>query len=78
MNLDRQVDGAGDLISRSVQPGLSMFTRWNGFVQLRYIDDDIRSGGQMIGRRQVGYTAQFSPSRLAVDRGRERHLRTAD
>jgi len=38
-----------------------MFTRWNGFVQLRYIDDDIRSGRQVIGRRQVGYTAQFSP-----------------
>jgi hypothetical protein len=41
-----------------------MFTRWNGFVQLRYIDDDIRSGSQVIGRRQVGYTAQFSPTRV--------------
>jgi hypothetical protein len=64
VNVDRQVDRAGDLISRSVQPGLAMFTRWNGFVQLRYIDDAIRSGSQVIGRRQVGYTAQFSPSRL--------------
>lgn len=64
VNADRQVDRAGDLISRSVQPGLEMFTRWNGFVQVRYIDDDIRSGGQLIGRRQVGYRAQFSPSRL--------------
>ena len=44
VNVDRQVDRAGDLISRSVQPGIAMFTRWNGFVQLRYIDDDIRSG----------------------------------
>lgn len=64
VTLDGQRDGAGALISRSVQPGLSMFTRWNGFVQVRYIDDDIRSGGRLIGRRQVGYTAQFSPSRL--------------
>lgn len=63
VNVDRQVDRAGDLIGRSVQPGVEMFTRWNGFVQLRYIDDDIRSGNQVIGRRQVGYTAQFSPSR---------------
>lgn len=64
VNVDRQVDRAGELIGRSVQPGIAMFTRWNGFVQLRYVDDDIRSGRQVIGRRQVGYTAQFSPSRL--------------
>lgn len=60
----RQVNRTGDLISRSVQSGLIMNTRWNGFVQLRYIDDGIRTGGQVIGRRQIGYFAQFSPSRL--------------
>lgn len=64
VNVDRQVDRVGDLISRSVQPGIAMFTRWNGFVQLRYIDDDIRSVGRVIGRRQMGYLAQFSPSRV--------------
>ena len=64
VNVDRQVDRVGDLISRSVQPGVAMFTRWNGFVELRYIDDDIRSGSQVIGRKQLGYKAQFSPSRL--------------
>lgn len=64
LDADRQVDRRGDLISRSVQPGLFMNTRWNGFLQFRYIDDSIASGGQVIGRRQLGYFAQFSPSRL--------------
>jgi len=61
---DRQVDRSGDPISRSVQSGVFMNTRWNGFLQFRYIDENIRSGGQLIGRKQVGYFAQFSPSRL--------------
>ncbi|MEO8362469.1 MAG: DUF5916 domain-containing protein [Vicinamibacteria bacterium] len=64
MDADRQADRAGDLISRSVQSGLVMNTRWNGFVQLRYMDDNIRSGNRLIGRRQLGYFAQFSPSRV--------------
>ena len=41
-----------------------MNTRWNGFVQLRYIDDDIRVGPASIARKQLGYYGQFSPSRL--------------
>jgi hypothetical protein len=64
VNVDRQVDRAGELIGRDVQPGIAMNTRWNGFMQFRYIDDDIRSGADTIGRRQFGYSAQFSPSRL--------------
>jgi len=64
VNVDRQVDRAGELIGRDVQPGVAMNTRWNGFVQLRYIDDDIRTVNGTIGRRQFGYLAQFSPSRL--------------
>jgi hypothetical protein len=64
VNVDRQVDRAGELIGRDVQPGLAMNTRWNGFMQFRYIDDDIRSGNRSIGRKQFGYLAQFSPSRL--------------
>jgi len=64
VNVDRQVDRAGELISRDVQPGIAMNTRWNGFMQFRYIDDDIRSGNRSIRRRQFGYSAQFSPSRL--------------
>jgi hypothetical protein len=64
VNVDRQVDRAGELIGRDVQPGVAMFTRLNGFMQFRYIDDDIRIGTRSIGRRQFGYAAQFSPSRL--------------
>jgi hypothetical protein len=63
-NVDRQSDRNGELLSRDVQPGIAMNTRWNGFVQLRYIDDDIRTGSITIPRKQVGYYAQFSPSRL--------------
>jgi Domain of unknown function (DUF5916) len=64
VNVARQTDRAGELIQRSVQPGLAMFTRWNGVLQFRYIDDDIRIGNRSIGRKQFGYAAQFSPSRL--------------
>ncbi len=64
VNVDRQVDRAGALIERDVQPGIAMNTRWNGFMQFRYIDDDIRTINGLIGRKQVGYYAQFSPSRL--------------
>ena len=64
VNVDRQVDLAGALIGRDVQPGIAMNTRWNGFMQFRYIDDDIRSGAGTIGRRQLGYSLQFSPSRF--------------
>ena len=70
-NLDYQEDRRGALISRSFFPGFGMDTRFNGFVQLRYIDDVIRAGPSPIGRRQFGFVAQFSPSRrvtkLAVD-----------
>ena len=44
-------------------PGFGMDTRWNGFMQFRFIDDDIRSGDRTIGRKQFGYIVQFSPSR---------------
>jgi hypothetical protein len=64
VNVNRQVDRAGELIQRNVQPGVAMFTRLNGFMQLRYIDDEIRVGNRSIDRRQLGYLVQFSPSRL--------------
>ena len=78
VNLDRQADRAGALISSDVEPGFGMDTRWNGFMQFRYIDEDIRAGDRSIGRKRFGYIAQFSPSRrvtLAVDR---RHDRAGD
>jgi hypothetical protein len=64
VNVDRQVDRSGELIQRDVQPGVAVNTRWNGFMQFRYIDDDIQVGTRSIGRKQFGYFAQFSPSRL--------------
>src|SRR6185295_9491205 len=64
VTVDRQVDRDGGLIARDVQPGIAMNTRWNGFMQFRYIDDDIRTANGSIGRKQFGYYAQFSPSRL--------------
>jgi uncharacterized protein DUF5916 len=71
INLDRQADRAGALISRDVEPGFGMDTRWNGFMQFRYIDEDIRAGDRPIGRKRFGYIAQFSPSRrvtfLSID-----------
>jgi len=63
LNMDYQADRSGALITRIIQPGLGMDTRWSGFVQLRYIDDRTRAGDVLIGRRQFGYYAQVSPSR---------------
>jgi Domain of unknown function (DUF5916) len=64
VEVDRQVDRAGELIARDVQPGIAINTRWNGFMRFRYVDDAIRSGTTSIVRKQFGYFAQFSPSRL--------------
>jgi len=63
VNLDRQVDREGSLISWNVVPGFGMDTRYAGFVQLRYIDDAVRSGANVFERHRFGYIAQFSPSR---------------
>jgi hypothetical protein len=71
INIDRQEERDGALISRNVTPGFGMDTRFNGFAQFRYIDERVRARDIVIGRRQFGYIAQFSPSRrvtqLAVD-----------
>jgi hypothetical protein len=62
-NADHQEDRSGALISREWLPGFGMDTRWDGFMQFRYIDDRVRAGDQVIGQKQFGYIAQFSPSR---------------
>jgi hypothetical protein len=65
LNVDRQIDASGGLISRDVQPGFGMDSKLNGFMQFRMLDDAIRTpGGDVIDRRQFGYILQFSPSRL--------------
>ena len=63
VNADHQEDRSGALISRDITPGFGMDSRFNGFMQFRYIDDRVRAGDRVIGRRQFGYIAQFSPSR---------------
>ena len=60
---NRQVDRAGELIARSIAPGIGMDVKFNGFLEVRYIDDRLRAGGLIFGRRQVAYSARFSPSR---------------
>jgi hypothetical protein len=71
LNLDRVTDRAGALVSRQAEPGFGMDTRWNGFLQFRFIDEDIRAGQRPIRRKRFGSIAQFSPSRritfLSID-----------
>lgn len=63
LNVDYQADQAGEIITRDVEPGLGMDTRWNGFAQFRYIDNRTRAGDVVIGRKQFAFYGQFSPSR---------------
>jgi hypothetical protein len=67
VNTERQMDRAGDLIARKVEPGVGMDVQWSGFVEAKYIDERIRSGRRAFRRRQVGYTARFSPSRRVAE-----------
>jgi len=65
VHADRQVDAAGRLISRNVQPGAGMDMKLSGFMQFNYVDDQIRTpAGVVISRRQFNYNVQLSPSRL--------------
>jgi hypothetical protein len=66
---DHEADRSGALISGNVQPGVGMDTRWNGFLQVRYLNDRTRAGDAPIGRQQIGYVVQFSPSRRVTSIG---------
>jgi hypothetical protein len=63
LNVDYQTEQSGAEITRDIEPGIGMDTRWNGFLQFRYVDNATRAGSQVIERRQFGYIVQFSPSR---------------
>jgi hypothetical protein len=71
VDVQRQVDWHGALISRTVAPGVFVQTKFNGFAVARYINDRVRGGDRLFDRQQVGYFAQFSPSRfvqqIAID-----------
>jgi hypothetical protein len=63
VQMEYQTDRSGNVITEGIEPGIGMDTRWNGFVQVRYNDDHTRAADRVIGRRQFGYTIQFSPTR---------------
>jgi len=62
-NVDYQTEPSGTVITRDAEAGIEVNTRWSGSMKLRYIDNQTRAGDVLLGRRQVGYRAQFSPSR---------------
>ena len=62
VDLDRQVDRTGALISRHLAPTVEMNARWNGFMRFHFSHDRVRSGDRTFARRQVGYAVRFSPS----------------
>jgi uncharacterized protein DUF5916 len=63
-SIDYQAEPSGTVITRGVEPGVELNTKWNGYVQLRYVDNRTRAGDTVIGRRQLSPYAQFSPSRF--------------
>jgi hypothetical protein len=63
VTLDYQAEPSGAIITRDFEPGIGLNTRWNGFMQFRYIDNPTRAGNTVIGRKQFGFVEQFSPSR---------------
>jgi len=70
VNLDRQTDRSGVLITDGVEPGAAINTQWNGLLQVRWLAaSHVLAGNQQIFRRQLAYVAQFSPSRQVAQIG---------
>jgi len=53
----------GGLISRQIEPGAGMDTRWGGFMQYRFTSERVLSGHQLFDRNRFNYVLSFSPSR---------------
>ena len=70
-NVDYQTEGSGTVITRDAEAGIDVDTRWSGSTKLRYIDNQTLAGDILIARKQLGYSARFSPSRrlasIAID-----------
>jgi hypothetical protein len=63
VTVDYQVDRSGAVISRDFEPGIGLNTRWNGFVQLRYVDNPTRAGDAVIDRHQFSsYASSAIPA----------------
>jgi hypothetical protein len=69
VSIDYQVDQNGSLITRDIEPGVGMDTRWSGFVRLWYVDNRTRAGDDVIARKQFAFVVQFSPSRRIAQVG---------
>jgi hypothetical protein len=63
VNASHQADQAGTLVGEDFSPGLGMDMRFNGFMQLRMINNRTLAGDSLFTRRQLGYFIRFSPSR---------------
>jgi hypothetical protein len=63
VTVDYQAEPSGAVITRDVEPGVELNTKWNGFVQMKYVDNRTRAQDVVIGRRQFSPYAQFSPTR---------------
>src|SRR5262249_18281557 len=61
-NFKYQAEPSGAVITRDVESGINLNSRWNSFVEFRYIDNRTRAGDNVIGRRQFGYTVNLNPS----------------
>ena len=68
-NFQQQNDSRGDLISRSIEPGTGMDTRWGGFMQYRLTNDRVLSGDRLFERTRFNYVVFFSPSRRIAQIG---------
>ena len=53
----------GSLITRQIEPGGGMDTRWGGFMQYRFTNDRVLSGDRVFDRNRFNYIMFFSPSR---------------
>jgi hypothetical protein len=63
VNVERQADHNGGLIQQTVEIGAGMDTRLGGFLQFRYLDDRIGTGGFTFPRRRFAYAVSVNPSR---------------
>jgi hypothetical protein len=62
-NFQQQNFLTGGLISRQIEPGAGMDTRWNGFMQYRFTSEKVLSGKDLFDRNRFNYIAFFAPTR---------------
>jgi len=62
-DFQQQNDRAGALVSRQIEPGAGMDTRWGGFMQYRFTNSRDRAGDRLFDRNRFNYIIFFTPSR---------------